>query len=89
MIMRVAYGFDDTETNKRLVTDAAHLVLTFTESIVPGRYLVNTFPSLGKIPDWVPGTGFKQRLRDLDTLNKQMLSEPFEAVKDNVVRPVR
>ncbi|KAJ2914174.1 hypothetical protein MD484_g6242, partial [Candolleomyces efflorescens] len=84
MIMRVAYGFDDTETNKRLVTDAATLVQTFTESIVPGRYLVNTFPSLGKVPDWVPGTGFKQRLRDLDTLNKQMLSEPFEAVKDNV-----
>ena len=87
--MRVAYGFDDTETNRRLVTDAETLVKTFTEAIVPGRYLVNTFPSLGKIPDWFPGAGFKQRLRDLDTLNKQMLSEPFEAAKSNAVGLVR
>ncbi|KAJ2934354.1 hypothetical protein H1R20_g2712, partial [Candolleomyces eurysporus] len=83
VIMRVAYGFDDTETNRRLVTDAEKLVQSFTEAIVPGRYLVNSFPSLGKIPDWFPGAGFKQRLRDLNELNKQMLSGPFEAAKDN------
>lgn len=85
VIMRVAYGFDDTETNKRLVTDAEQLVQSFTEAIVPGRYLVNSFPSLGKIPDWFPGAGFKQRLRDLNELNKQMLSGPFEAAKKNAV----
>ncbi|KAJ2934395.1 hypothetical protein H1R20_g2706, partial [Candolleomyces eurysporus] len=59
IIMRVAYGFDDTETNRRLVTDAKKPVQSFTEAIVPGRYLVNSFPSLGKIPDWFPGAGFK------------------------------
>ena len=85
VIMRVAYGFDDTETNRRLVTDAEQLVQSFTEAIVPGRYLVNSFPSLAKIPDWFPGAGFKQRLRDLNTLNKQMLSGPFEDAKKNAV----
>jgi hypothetical protein len=84
--MRVAYGFDDVDTNKRLVTDAEALVSSFTEAIVPGRYLFNSFPSLGLLPDWIPGTEFKQKFRDLDKMNYHMLSSPFEATKNNLVR---
>jgi hypothetical protein len=83
--MRVAYGFDDVETNKALVSDAERLVSAFNEAIVPGRYLVNSFPSLGKIPDWFPGAGFKERFRELDRLNLYMLSSPFESAKKNLV----
>lgn len=84
--MRVAYGFDDVETNKALVSEAERLVSTFNEAVVPGRYLVNSFPSLGKIPDWFPGAGFKERFRELDRLNFYMLSSPFESAKKNLVR---
>ncbi|KAJ2918994.1 hypothetical protein MD484_g1408, partial [Candolleomyces efflorescens] len=84
IIMRVAYGFDDVDTNKRLVTDAEALVSSFTEAIVPGRYLFNSFPSLGLLPDWFPGTDFKQKFRDLDKMNYHMLSSPFEATKNNL-----
>jgi hypothetical protein len=84
--MRVAYGFDDVDTNKRLVTDAEALVSSFTEAIVPGRYLFNSFPSLGLLPDWFPGTDFKQKFRDLDKMNYHMLSSPFETTKNNLVR---
>ena len=85
IIMRVAYGFDDAEANKALVTEAERLVSTFTEAVVPGRYLVNSFPSLGKIPDWFPGAGFKEKFRELDRMNEYMLSSPFKTAKENFV----
>ncbi|KAF6756369.1 cytochrome P450 98A3 [Ephemerocybe angulata] len=78
------YGFDDVEANKRLVEDAAYLVQSFAETIVPGRYLFNSFPSLGKLPDWVPGTGFKDRMRELANLNNEVLTKPFISAKESM-----
>ncbi|KAF6747126.1 cytochrome P450 98A3 [Ephemerocybe angulata] len=89
IIMRVAYGFDDAEANKRLVSDAEQLVSTFTDAIVPGRYLFNSFPVLGNIPDWFPGAGFKQKFRELNDMNEHMLSSPFESAKKNLSEGVR
>ncbi|KAF5336587.1 hypothetical protein D9611_006633 [Ephemerocybe angulata] len=89
LIMRIAYGFDDVEANKRLVEDAAYLVQSFAETIVPGRYLFNSFPSLGKLPDWVPGTGFKDRMRELANLNNEVLTKPFISAKESMMEGYR
>ncbi|RXW14495.1 hypothetical protein EST38_g11359 [Candolleomyces aberdarensis] len=64
-IMRVAYGFDDIRRNEELIHNAEALIVGFADAVVPGRYLVNIFPSLKHVPSWFPGAGFKRFLGSL------------------------
>ena len=63
-IMRSAYGFDDVQQNEALIYNAEALTQGFSAAVVPGRFLVNIFPSLKYTPSWFPGAGFKRFLEN-------------------------
>ncbi|KAJ2926997.1 hypothetical protein H1R20_g10103, partial [Candolleomyces eurysporus] len=77
-IMRVAYGFDDIQRNKAHIQNAEALMLGFCEAAVPGRFLVNVFPSLRHIPSWCPGAGFQRFLGNLAQISFKTRYLPFE-----------
>ncbi|KAJ2927004.1 hypothetical protein H1R20_g10104, partial [Candolleomyces eurysporus] len=80
-IMRVAYGFDDIRRNEGLIHNAEALITGFSDALVPGRYLVNIFPSLRHVPSWFPGTGFKRFFGSLARISFKTLYLPFEEAK--------
>ncbi|RXW18855.1 hypothetical protein EST38_g6998 [Candolleomyces aberdarensis] len=80
-IMRVAYGFDDIRRNEELIHNAEALIAGFADAVVPGRYLVNIFPSLRHVPSWCPGAGFKIFLESLARISFKTLYPPFEEAK--------
>ena len=38
------------------------------------------------VPEWFPGTGFKKKAREWRKLSEAMINEPYEMVKEKVVR---
>ncbi|KAG2008249.1 cytochrome P450 [Coprinopsis cinerea AmutBmut pab1-1] len=82
IIIRISYGFEDEEYNKVLVEEAEALASGFSESIIPGRYLVNAFPFLRHVPAWLPGAGFQRTMQYLRKISEKTLSEPFDNVKE-------
>ena len=84
IIIRISYGFEDPEYNKGLVKQAETLASGFSESIMPGRFLVNVFPLLRHVPSWLPGAGFKSHIESLAVLSDDTL-KVYDEVKDSLV----
>ena len=59
-IMEVVYGIDIKEKNDRFVAIAEEGAKIFADTMAPGRYLVELFPTLARLPAWFPGAGFKR-----------------------------
>ncbi|KAI0718511.1 CyP450 monooxygenase [Cerioporus squamosus] len=60
MIIRVAYGLEVVGENDKYIKIAEDAMDCFNIVFQPGRYLVQTFPSLRHIPAWFPGAGFRR-----------------------------
>jgi hypothetical protein len=86
--MRTSYGFVDPERNESLAKYAERFSEGFGEAIKPANFLVNIFPSLRYVPDWFPGTGWKQHLKELAVMAGKMRWQSFEDAKTNAVRPI-
>ena len=83
--MRVSYGVNDFEYNSHLIDDAETLIQRFSETTVPGRLLVNSFPFLRHVPDWFPGTQWKQILKEVAVISNRVVSKPFADAKIRLV----
>lgn len=55
----------------------AHLSLAF----VPLSWAVDIFPPLRHLPDWFPGTGFKQTAREWKAANDAVITSPYNFVQ--------
>lgn len=84
IIIRISYGFEDVEYNKTLVQQTETLASGFSESIIPGRYLVNAFPFLKHVPSWLPGAGFKNKIESLAAVSDKTLTV-YDEVKESLV----
>ena len=84
-IMRIAYGFEDAQKTQSVIYEAERLILTFTDAVAPGKYLVSSFPILKHIPSWFPGAGFKRYFQSFSKTVDAMLLSPFEDAKQNLV----
>ncbi|KAH9855895.1 cytochrome P450 [Lenzites betulinus] len=59
-IMRISYGIVLDGMNDKYVDIAEAALAVFNIAFIPGKYLVETFPSLRCLPSWLPGAGFKR-----------------------------
>ncbi|TFK18376.1 O-methylsterigmatocystin oxidoreductase [Coprinopsis marcescibilis] len=64
-----------------MIEDAGTIVGRFSSTAMPGKMLVNAFPSLKHVPDWFPGTGWKQYLKEGADINKRLVSPPWRDAK--------
>ncbi|KAI0030170.1 cytochrome P450 [Vararia minispora EC-137] len=81
IILRLAYGYRTREEGDPFVQQADMVLTQFSQTIVPGVFLVDVVPLLRYLPGWLPGAGFKRLARSCyDELHK-MMDEPMEWVK--------
>ncbi|EFI27033.1 O-methylsterigmatocystin oxidoreductase [Coprinopsis cinerea okayama7 len=78
LIMRLTYGAEDNEYNKRLIHAASAVAIGFTKYSVPGELLVTSFPLLRYVPSWFPGAGWKSKLEELAVINDYIHGQPFD-----------
>ncbi|KZV88589.1 cytochrome P450 [Exidia glandulosa HHB12029] len=88
IILKVAYGYDLTVPEDggedyfvKLVEESIALG---NESFKPGRWLVNSFPILRHVPEWMPGAGFKRWARGARVKLHEMTRAPIEMVKQQM-----
>jgi len=78
-ILKSIYGFEIKSADDPYIRIANEGVSSM-EGIMPGRFLVDAFPFMLHLPDWLPGTSFKHKAR---LWGKQMMDScriPFENI---------
>jgi hypothetical protein len=84
-IISIAYGVDVQQKDDPYVATAEKGVHPLVAAGVPGAFLVDTFPWLKYIPDWMPFAGFKRKAKEWRKLALAMIEVPFEAGKQKFV----
>ena len=84
--MDVIYGRDVADRDDPYVAIAEQGSSVFSHIVAPGKYLVELFPALARVPAWFPGAGFKRWAKEAKELFVALTREPFEATKEDVVR---
>jgi hypothetical protein len=84
-IISVAYGVNVLPKDDPYITTAEKGVHTLVSAAVPGAFLVDTFPWLKHVPDWMPFAGFKRKAKEWRKLAMSMIEKPFEAGKQKIV----
>lgn len=69
-----------------LVNLAEESVTLTNTAAVPGRFLVDTVPVLQYIPAWVPGATFQRIAQQGKLLLDELVENPFNLVKKELVR---
>ncbi|KAI0001214.1 cytochrome P450 [Russula vinacea] len=69
---------DNDDPYVRLVEEASK---STSEAAVPGAFLVDLFPSLKYVPEWMPGAGFKTKAKEWRKLSQAMINVPYDMVK--------
>ncbi|RPD69164.1 cytochrome P450 [Lentinus tigrinus ALCF2SS1-7] len=78
IIIRVAYGIKVVGENDKYIKIAEDAMDAFNIVFQPGRYLVQTFPSLRHIPPWFPGAKFGREFADWFPIVQKIHEVPWE-----------
>ncbi|KAF8158876.1 cytochrome P450 [Mycena galopus ATCC 62051] len=84
IIMEAIYGYDIKPTHDQFVDMADEAFSNLGASILPGSFIVNTFPFLRHLPSWLPGCDFHRFARDTSKLLDKVKNVPFDFVRQNM-----
>ncbi|KAH9973773.1 cytochrome P450 [Lactifluus volemus] len=85
VIFGMAYGYEPQGHNDRKVDIARQFSDLGCESILPGALLVNDFPFLRHIPEWLPWLSYKPLARLGYDLGQEAIHEPVRFVKESML----
>ncbi|KAJ7454125.1 cytochrome P450 [Mycena latifolia] len=86
VIMAVTYGIHVLPSNDPYITVARTVTESAVVAALPGRFLVNSLPSLKYVPSWFPGAGFKRLTKEWRKAVCAMHDLPFAETKRQMVR---
>ncbi|KAJ3561943.1 hypothetical protein NP233_g9884 [Leucocoprinus birnbaumii] len=82
--IRMAYGIQVKPTHDPYVGIAENTIDGLSKALLPGTFLAESFWWLRHIPEGIPGTGWKARVRTLQQEMYDFLDKPFEAALDAI-----
>jgi hypothetical protein len=83
--LRISHGYDVKWQNDPFVELAEQALDVFSTTTQPGRFLVDIFPFLQYVPDWCPGTAWKDFAKKGIKLREALYDIPFEWTKSQMV----
>ncbi|OTA95517.1 hypothetical protein M434DRAFT_393743 [Hypoxylon sp. CO27-5] len=87
IILKIAYGYTAESHQDDLLIDMAGAAMdNFTRAAVPGAFAVDVLPFLRNLPDWFPGTGFKQLARQWRNEVTDVTERPYAFVKHQMAQ---
>ena len=84
--MKTAYGIDVAERGDKIIEVIDASMEGVAEGLTPGAFLVEYFPALRHVPEWLPGAGFQKKLRRWSDASHAMVDMPYERAKVAMVR---
>jgi hypothetical protein len=85
LIMSLTYGISIQPSGDPFIAAAEKGMGVFVAALSPRAFLVDMFPWLKWVPEWVPGAGFKRKAREWRKCADAMLNDPYEVTKQDVV----
>lgn len=85
IIMSITYGIEVQPKDDPYIITAQRAVYSLATGVVPGGFLVNSFPALKHMPAWMPLAGFQRKAKEWRKLAMAMIHTPYEVVKKNMV----
>lgn len=85
IILSLTYGIevqDDDDPFVNLIESANE---NFNAATVPGAFMVDFFPSLLLLPEWLPGMSFKALARTWAKATQAMVDVPYTYTKKQMV----
>lgn len=87
LILHMVYGYSiNPHGRDPLLSLAARMNDNFSQACLPGKWMVDVLPFLKYLPDWLPGTGFKQIAKEYKAVNEALVEVPFDLVKQRMAR---
>ncbi|QRW12725.1 cytochrome P450 family protein [Ceratobasidium sp. AG-Ba] len=83
-IISAVYGYKVTSSDDYFVRGFQTAVEHFCQAAIPANFAVNFIPWLKYIPEWVPGTGWKNKVREWRHQRDTMVEEPYEWAKSQI-----
>ncbi|EKM56931.1 uncharacterized protein PHACADRAFT_208100 [Phanerochaete carnosa HHB-10118-sp] len=84
--MKIAYGHKDVTDNQDLLSKAIRSMEIFTETVIPGAWLVDSLPILDHLPSWFPFAAFKRYQEMAKPIVVESVTKPFEIVKKHLAQ---
>ncbi|KAF4610084.1 hypothetical protein D9613_010449 [Agrocybe pediades] len=84
IIMSVTYGLKVAPTDDMYVSLAEKALEGVGMAASPSGFLVDFFPFLKHVPDWIPGASFRKKAREWHAATIGMKDIPFEAVLEEL-----
>ncbi|KAF8199316.1 cytochrome P450 [Mycena galopus ATCC 62051] len=81
VIISAVYGIDTLPVNDPYIALVEDAMKSFSDAMVPGRFLVDSIPILKYVPEWFPGADFKRIAREGRKLAEAVRDVPFSETK--------
>ncbi|CAA7270108.1 unnamed protein product [Cyclocybe aegerita] len=82
--MKIAYGYTVDKEKDHFIDMAEESMRVGSLAGAPGKWLVDSIPTLKYLPDWFPGASFKRQAKVWSEQMYTQLSEPHEWVKSQM-----
>ncbi|CAE6436848.1 unnamed protein product [Rhizoctonia solani] len=83
-MFRLAYGYRLKGEKDPIYVNAYQASQNLLDSAVISNFFVNAFPILARVPDWVPGTGWKRTARQWRDQKNEAVNAPYEWSKQQI-----
>ena len=82
MILKATYGYTTEAHGPDPLVELVDQVMDeFSQACVPGKWAVDLMPALMYLPEWFPGTGWKQTAKAWNKNMTKCINIPFEYAK--------
>jgi hypothetical protein len=85
IILRLTYGYEVQDGEDPFVNLIEHANDNFNAATVPGAFPVDFFPSMRKLPQWLPGMGFIKLAAEWAKDTARMVEVPYNYTKEQMV----
>ncbi|KDR69246.1 hypothetical protein GALMADRAFT_160541 [Galerina marginata CBS 339.88] len=78
MALSLTYGISTDATNDPFIYLVERAIASILEATAPGAFLVDIFPILKYVPEFIPGAGFQKKARMWRKLQEKMREVPYQ-----------
>jgi len=87
IILKIIYGYTiEPNGSDPLVELIEHMMEQINHAALPATWMVDVIPALKHLPDWFPGTAFKEVARQYRRTTTAVYDIPFDFVADRLLR---
>ncbi|KAG9222062.1 hypothetical protein CCMSSC00406_0008047 [Pleurotus cornucopiae] len=84
VLMDLSHGIQTRGQDDPYINVVEQALQGLIQAIVPGRFLVETFPIMKYIPEWMPGAKFQRLAKEWRELATRVVMDPFKKVKQDI-----